>query len=39
MSNWFGGFTGAEKDTGAGTFKKWLAFMKAGSYFRARMLT
>jgi len=39
VSNWFGGFTGAEKDTGAGTFKKWLAFMKAGSYFRARMLT
>jgi hypothetical protein len=39
VSNFFGSITGAEKKTGAGEFKKWLAYMKAGSYFLARMMT
>jgi hypothetical protein len=39
VSNWFGSLAGAEKKTGAGTFKQWLEYMEAGSYFLARMLT
>jgi hypothetical protein len=39
VSNFFGSITGSEKKTGAGEFKKWVAYMEAGSYFLARMMT